>query len=374
MSDQLNLLSPYQLGPYLLPNRVVMAPLTRNRAGDGNVPVPLNAQYYAQRASAGLIISEATQISPQGVGYPGTPGIHSPEQVEGWKGVTKAVHEQNGRIFAQLWHVGRISHPQLQPQGTLPVAPSAIAPQGMANTWEGEKPFVTPRALETEEIPKIVEDYKKAAKNALDAGFDGVEIHSANGYLLDQFLQDGTNKRTDRYGGNLENRTRFLLEVTKVVIEIWGGNRVGVRLSPAGTFNDISDLDPVATFTYVAEALNQLNIAYLHIVEPRSNADAINHWQKTEGGEIRFSQLSSGFFRPYFQGSIISAGSHDRESGNEAIASGNADLIAYGRWFISNPDLPKRFALNAPLNPYDRSSFYGGTEKGYIDYPTLEEN
>lgn len=373
MNSQLNLFSPFQLGRYTLLNRFVMAPLTRNRAGVGNVPGPLNAEYYAQRASAGLIITEATQISPQGVGYPGTPGIHSPEQVEGWKLVTQAVHDQGGRIFLQLWHVGRISHPLLQPNGELPVAPSAIAPEGMASTYEGEKPFVTPRALEIEEISGIVEDYRKAAENALAAGFDGVEIHSANGYLLDQFLQDGTNKRTDRYGGTLENRARFLLEVTEAVVNVWGSDRVGVRLSPAGTFNSISDSNPVATFSYVANALNQFNLAYLHIVEPRSNADALNHWSKMDGAEIPLAELTSGFFRTYFKGAIISAGSHDRDSGNEAIASENADLIAYGRLFISNPDLPKRFEINAPLNPYDRSSFYGGTEKGYTDYPSLEQ-
>lgn len=373
MNTQFNLFSSFQLGRYTLPNRLVMAPLTRNRAGVGNVPVPLNAEYYGQRASAGLIISEATQISPQGVGYPGTPGIHSAEQTEGWKLVTKAVHQQGGRIFLQLWHVGRISHPLLQPDGALPVAPSAIAPEGTASTLEGEKPFVTPRALETEEIPGIVEDYRKAAENALAAGFDGVEIHSANGYLLDQFLQDGTNKRSDRYGGTLENRTRFLLEVTRAVVGVWGSDGVGVRLSPAGSFNGISDSNPMATFSYVANALNQLNLAYLHIVEPRSNADAMNNWANMDQTEIRLAELTSGFFRNYFKGAIISAGAHDRESGNQAIASGNADLIAYGRLFISNPDLPKRFEINASLNPYDRSSFYGGTEKGYTDYPTLEK-
>lgn len=373
MNSPLNLFSPFQLGPYSLPNRLVMAPLTRNRAGEGNVPGPLNAEYYAQRASAGLIITEATQISLQGVGYPGTPGIHSPEQVEGWKLVTKAVHDKGGRIFLQLWHVGRISHPLLQPNGGLPVAPSAIAPEGMASTLEGEKPYVTPRALETEEIPGIVENYRKAAENALAAGFDGVEIHSANGYLLDQFLQDGTNKRTDRYGGTLENRARFLLEVTEAVVSVWGSERVGVRLSPAGTFNSISDSNSIATFSYVANALNPFNLAYLHLVEPRINADSLNRWDKIEGEEITLAELTAGFFRNYFNGAIISAGGHDRESGNEAIASGTVDLIAYGRLFISNPDLPKRFELNAPLNPYDRSTFYGGTEKGYTDYPTLEQ-
>ena len=373
MSSELNLFSPVELGRYTLRNRMVMAPLTRNRAGAGNVPHALNAEYYAQRASAGLIISEATQISPQGVGYPSTPGIHSPEQVEGWKLITQAVHDKGGRIFLQLWHVGRISHPLLQPDEALPVAPSAIKPEGMASTLQGEKPFVTPRALETDEIAGIVEDYRKAAENALAAGFDGVEIHSANGYLLDQFLQDGVNKRTDRYGGTVENRARFLLEVTEAVVSVWGGDRVGVRLSPAGTFNDMSDSNPAETFSYVAAALNQFNLVYLHLVEPRVNEDSLNRWMKIDNAEIHLDELTSGFFRSYFHGKIISAGGHDRDSGNEAIASGNADLIAYGRLFISNPDLPKRFELNAPLNPYDRSSFYGGTEKGYTDYPPLEQ-
>jgi len=241
MNIDINLLSPYKLGNLELPNRIVMAPLTRNRAGKGNVPGQLNATYYVQRASAGLIITEATQVSPQGLGYPSTPGIHSAKQVEGWKLVTDAVHQQGGRIVLQLWHVGRISHPDLQPDGALPVAPSAIAPKGEASTYEGQKPFVTPRALETSEIPEIIEQYRQGAKNALEAGFDGVEVHGANGYLLDQFLRDATNQRTDEYGGSIENRTRLLLEVTEAVTEVWGGERVGVRLSPSGTFNDMHD-------------------------------------------------------------------------------------------------------------------------------------
>jgi len=239
--NEVNLFSPYKLGDLELPNRMVMAPLTRNRAGDGNVPGQLNATYYTQRVSAGLIIAEATQVSPEGLGYPATPGIHSAAQVAGWKLVTDAVHQHGGRIFLQLWHVGRISHPDLQPDGALPVAPSAIAPKGEAATYEGMKPFVTPRALETSEIPGIVEQYRQGAKNALEAGFDGVEVHGANGYLLDQFLRDGTNKRTDEYGGSIENRARLLLEVTQAVTEVWGAGRVGVRLSPSGTFNDMHD-------------------------------------------------------------------------------------------------------------------------------------
>jgi N-ethylmaleimide reductase len=361
MTTELNLLSPVKVGRYELPNRIVMAPLTRNRAGAGNVPGELNATYYTQRATAGLIITEATQVSPQGVGYPATPGIHSAEQVEGWKLVTKAVHDHGGRIFLQLWHVGRISHPSLQPNGELPVAPSAIAAEGMAATYEGEKPFVTPRALETDEIPGIVEDYRRGAENALAAGFDGVEIHGANGYLIDQFLQDGTNHRTDRYGGSIENRARFLLEVVAAVVSVWGGDRVGLRLSPSGTFNSMHDSNPAALFGYVAEQLNQFNLAYLHIVEPR-----------TSNSDEAAAQMGVSFFRPIFKNPLISAGGYDREDGDAVIASGNADLVAYGRWYISNPDLVERFAQNAELNPYDRSTFYGGTEKGYTDYPTLE--
>jgi N-ethylmaleimide reductase len=360
MSTATTLLSPVKLGRYELPNRLVMAPLTRNRAGAGNVPHQLNATYYAQRASAGLIVTEATQISPQGVGYPATPGIHSPEQVEGWKLVTKAVHDRGGCIFLQLWHVGRISHPSLQPNGELPVAPSAIAPEGTASTYEGEKPFVTPRALETEEIPGIVEDYRQAAKNALEAGFDGVEIHGANGYLIDQFLRDGSNQRTDRYGGSIENRARFLFEIVEAVTGVWGGDRVGIRLSPSGTFNSMSDSDPQALFSYVVSQLDRYNLAYIHIVEPR-----------IDNGAPEGQNLTTGFFRSVYNGTLISAGGHDQESGEAAIANGEADLIAYGRWYISNPDLPERFAANAELNPYDRSTFYGGDEKGYTDYPMM---
>lgn len=275
MNRQVDLFSSFQLGSLSLPHRIIMAPLTRMRAGAGNVPQPINAQYYAQRASAALIISEATQISPQGVGYPYTPGIHSSEQIAGWKLVTQAVHDRGGRIFLQLWHVGRVSHPSLQPNGALPVAPSAIAPEGMAATYEGEKPFVIPRALETEEIPAIVEQYRQAAQNAMEAGFDGVEIHSANGYLLDEFLQDGSNQRSDRYGGSIENRARLLMEVTEAVTSVWGGDRVGVRLSPSSTFMSMQDSNPQALFGYVGKELNRFGLAYLHIVEPRDRKSVV---------------------------------------------------------------------------------------------------
>jgi len=358
------LLSSVKLGPYELPNRIVMAPLTRNRAGAGNAPQPLNATYYAQRASAGLIITEASQVSPQGQGYPMTPGIHSPEQVAGWRLIADAVHERGGHIFLQLWHTGRISHPDLQPDGGLPVAPCAIAPEGMATTFEGEKPFVTPRALETDEIPGIIDQFRTGAKNALAAGFDGIEIHAANGYLVDQFLQDGSNQRTDHYGGSIENRARLLMELTEAVSEVWGANRVGVRLSPSSNFNSMSDSNPEALFTYVAKALNSFGLAYLHLVEPRVNNSITLEENSTH--------MTAGFFRPIFHGTLLSAGGHDRTSGEAILEKGDADLVVYGRLFISNPDLPQRFALNAELNPWDRSTFYGGDDKGYTDYPSLE--
>ncbi len=358
--NEVNLFSPYKLGDLELPNRMVMAPLTRNRAGDGNVPGQLNATYYTQRVSAGLIIAEATQVSPEGLGYPATPGIHSAAQVAGWKLVTDAVHQHGGRIFLQLWHVGRISHPDLQPDGALPVAPSAIAPKGEAATYEGMKPFVTPRALETSEIPLIVEQYRQGAKNALEAGFDGVEVHGANGYLLDQFLRDGTNKRTDEYGGSIENRARLLLEVTQAVTEVWGAGRVGVRLSPSGTFNDMHDSDPLATFGYAAEALNRFGLAYLHLIEV-VEAD-LRH-----GG----TEVPTSYLRDRFTGTLIVNGGYDLDKSNAVLSSHKADLVAFGTLFIANPDLPQRFALNAPLNPADPSTFYGGGEKGYIDYPFL---
>ncbi len=358
----MDLFTPIQLGPYTLPNRIVLAPLTRNRAGAGNVPTEMNATYYAQRATAGLLITEASQVSPQGMGYPATPGIHSPEQVTGWRLVSNAVHARGGRIFLQLWHVGRISHPSLQPGGALPVAPSAIRAEGEAQTYEGPKPFVTPRALETAEIPGIVEQFRQGAENALSAGFDGVEIHGANGYLLDQFLRDGTNQRTDNYGGSIENRARLHLEVTEAVVGVWGADRVGIRLSPSGTFNSMHDSKPKATFGYLVEALNRFGLAYLHLLEP-SEAD-IRH-----GG----TSIPTSYFRPIFQGNLITNWGYDRDKGDAVIASGDANLVSFGTLFLANPDLPERFKLNAPLNQPDSTTFYGGDEKGYIDYPTLKE-
>ncbi|MGD1908514.1 MAG: alkene reductase [Leptolyngbyaceae cyanobacterium] len=352
-----SLFTPIQLGPYQLPNRMVMAPLTRNRAGAGNVPLPIHATYYSQRASAGLIITEATHVTPQGIGYPNTPGIHTSEHVAAWRRVTDAVHQAGGRIFVQLWHVGRVSHPSFH-NGALPVAPSAIAPAGEAMTYEGMQPFVTPRALETDEIPALIEQFRQGAKSALEAGFDGVEVHGANGYLLDQFLRDGTNHRTDAYGGSVENRARLLLEVTQAVIDVWSSDRVGVRLSPSSTFNDMTDSNPRATFGYAIQALAPLNLAYLHLLEP-SEAD-LRH-----GGTL----IPTQEFRPLYPGTLIVNWDYDKTKGNAAIAAGAADLVSYGKLFISNPDLPRRFQMDAPLTEPDPATFYGGDERGYTDYP-----
>lgn len=361
----MRLLSPFKLGACELRNRMLLAPLTRCRAGVGCVPQEMNALYYAQRATAGLIITEATQVSPFGIGYPNTPGIHKPEQVEGWKRATEAVHAKGGQIFLQLWHAGRASHPSLQPNREIPVAPSVIKPEGMAATPQGEKPYVTPRALDIQEIPEIIEQFRQGAKNALEAGFDGVEIHSANGYLLDEFLQDNSNQRTDKYGGTVENRARLLLEVTQAVKSIWGANRVGVRLSPGSSFNDMHDSNPAATFDYVANALNQSALAYLHIIEPRIK------------GNITIEDDATGLgvrhFRSIYKGTLVTAGGYTKETGEAILEEGYADLVAYGRLFLANPDLPTRFATNALLNNYDRSTFYSGGEKGYIDYPSLEK-
>lgn len=359
--QSLTLLTPAPLGPYPLPNRMVMAPMTRNRAGEGLVPTEMMATYYRQRASAGLLITEATQVSPQGVGYPNTPGIHSGEQVEGWKKVTAAVHEQGSRIFLQLWHVGRISHPSLQPGGELPVAPSAIAPEGTVFTYQGPQPFVTPRVLELEEIPGVVRQFEEGARRALEAGFDGVEIHGANGYLVDQFLRDGSNHRTDAYGGSIQNRARFLLEITEAAVKVWGADRVGVRLSPLGAFNSMSDSDPEATFAYAAEQLGRLGIAYLHL-------GGMVGVENPESREHRMAQL----LRQRFGGTLMINGGLTRESGESLVASGLADLVAFGTLFLANPDLPERFAESAVLNAPDRATFYGGDHRGYIDYPARE--
>ncbi len=356
------LFSPIKLGALELPHRIVMAPLTRSRAGLGHAPTEMNATYYAQRAAAALIITEATHFSTQGIGYPSTPGVHTPEQIAGWREVTDAVHARGGHIFLQLWHVGRISHPSMQPNGELPVAPSSIAAAGELFTGKGMQKFVAPRALETNEIPGIVEGFRQGAVNAREAGFDGVEVHGANGYLLEQFLDDSTNTRTDEYGGSIENRARLLLEVMEAVTGVWTGGRVGVRLSPGGVFNTMHDSDPAATFGYVARELNRFDLAYLHIIEP-------------EGGiAVNGAQTSpTTYLRSIFENKIITAAGYDKEKAERVLAAGDADLVAFGKLFIANPDLPERFRTNAPLNPPDVSSFYGGDARGYIDYPALEK-
>jgi N-ethylmaleimide reductase len=353
-----DLFSSAEMGPLKVKNRVVMAPLTRSRAGPGNVPTHLNALYYAQRASAGLIIAEATQIAPEGQGYISTPGIHSSDQVEGWKCVTKAVHIAGGPIVLQLWHVGRISHPSFQPGGALPVAPSAIKPNGQAFTAKGFEPIPTPRALETAEIPGIVAQYARATRNALAAGFDAVEVHAANGYLIDQFLRDQTNKRTDRYGGSIENRSRFLLEVVDAVSAVAGAERTGVRISPQNTQNDIADSNPQALFNYVAERLSGRGLAYLHVIEGDTSGIPVPS----------FDYMN---LKRLFGGVVIANNGFDKERANEALAEGRADLIAFGKPFIANPDLVIRLFLDAPLLPLNRETLYGGGEQGYTDYPIL---
>lgn len=355
----LDLFSAGQLGSIALKNRIVMAPLTRNRAGEGGVPHALNATYYAQRASAGLIVTEATPISAMAHGYPALPGIYNESQIAGWKMVTDAVHARGGKIVIQLWHVGRISHPSLLPNHALPVAPSAIKPAGQAFTYEGMQDYVEPRALDANELPAIVQDYVHATKCAIAAGFDGVEIHAANGYLLDQFLRDGSNQRTDEYGGSFENRARLLMEVTQAVVDVIGADKTGVRLSPVNPFNDMKDSNPQAIFNYVADNLNQFNLAYLHAVEGGIHG----------GGKA--DPFDFDVFRQCFKGKYIANLAYDKASGNAAIASGHADCVAYGVPFIANPDLVERFAIDATLNEADSSTFYGGAEKGYTDYPVL---
>src|SRR5208283_2917473 len=330
------------------------------------------ACYYTQRASAALIVTEATQISQQGQGYAWTPGIHSREQVEGWRLVTDAVHKAGGLIFLQLWHVGRISHPSLQPDGMLPVAPSAVKPAGQAfienENGQGQLvPFVTPRALQIEEMPYIVQQYARGARHALEAGFDGVEIHAANGYLLDQFINSRTNHRADSYGGAIENRGRLLMEVVEAVNEVWGSDRVGVRLSPLGSFNDMGDDDPETTFGSIAEKLNSYALAYLHVVNPA--AAAIEKGTEPDSGARRVFELMRGKYR----GTLIVAGGFDHETAEDWLRQGKADLIAFGRKFLANPDLPERFRSRAPLNADDPSTYYGGGAKGYTDYPTLAQ-
>lgn len=352
-----DLFTPITLGGLQLASRIVMAPLTRCRAGAGNVPRPLNVEYYRQRASAGLIISEATQVVPEGQGYPTTPGIHSDEQVAGWKAVTDAVHGAGGRMVLQLWHVGRVSHPVFQPGGKLPVAPSPIAPKGQLYDASWTKiDYVAPRALELSEIPGVIEGYVKGAENAKRAGFDGVEVHGANGYLLDQFLRDGTNKRADAYGGNIANRARLLLEVVEAVVGVWGAAKVGVRLSPTNPNNDMADSNPAATFGHVAGELARIKLAYVHVLELVS----------TPPGEAVLGVIKAACGAP-----VIANSGYTLETAQAAIAAGKVDAVAFGKLFIANPDLPRRLKAAGPFNEWDMKSFYGGTEKGYTDYPAL---
>ncbi len=357
-ADHPDLFSSLKLGSLDCKNRVVMAPLTRSRAGPGNVPGTLNALYYAQRASAGLIISEATQIAPEGQGYISTPGIHSPQQLDGWKIVTKAVHVAGGCIVLQLWHVGRISHPSFQPGGALPVAPSAVKPNAQAFTQKGFEPIPTPRALETREIAGVVQEYAKATQNAVAAGFDGVEIHAANGYLVDQFLRDRTNKRSDQYGGSIENRTRFLMEVVEAVAAVAGHDRVGVRISPQNVQNDIDDSDPQALFNHVAKNLAGKKIAYLHVIEGDTSGKSV-------------PAFDYAALKRLFGGPVIANNNFDGVRAMAAVSEGRADMIAFGKPFISNPDLPVRLLLGAPLETANHDTFYGGGEEGYTDYQLL---
>lgn len=357
------------VGSYELNNRIAMAPLTRNRAAERLVPTWLNSVYYRQRAGAGLIISEATVISKEGVGYQSTPGIFTDEQIEGWKRVTEAVHQEEGaRIFCQLWHCGRSSHPDFH-GGRLPVSASDISPGGSATTYNGVRKRVSPRALSIEEIQRIIHEYAQAAKNSIEAGFDGVEIHAANGYLIDQFICDGSNKRTDDYGGPIENRIRFALEVAEAVADSIGRDKTGIRLSPSGIFNGMSDSSPVETFTALVKELNKLQLAYLHVMEPYSppgkNLEPPERY--LQWGEV------AKHFRKFWDGILIANSGFDTEEGEALIGAGHADMLAFGKLYISNPDLDKRIENGISLNKWNSSTFYGGDDRGYIDYPTIAE-
>ena len=347
----MELFEPIRLGELELPNRIAMAPMTRNRAV-GTIPGERNARYYAQRATAGLIVTEATQVTPRGLGYPDTPGIHDDAQVRGWQLVTEAVHRAGGRIALQLWHVGRISHSSFH-GGALPVSASAVRPAGQAWTASGSQPFETPHALTGDEIREVIGAYAEGARRARLAGFDAVEVHGANGYLIDQFLHSATNLRTDEWGGSVERRVRFLLEVTRAVIDVFGAHRVGVRLSPGGTYNDMADDDPVRTFGHAAAMLGELPCAYLHVVENRV-AD----------------QSATDVMRRHYRGALISCGGYDRATAIEALRAGRADVIAFARHYIGNPDLVDRLREDWPLATGNRKTYYGGSDAGYTDYPS----
>lgn len=365
MKRQQALLKNYKLGDLTIQNRVVMAPMTRSRANNPeNAPTDIHITYYRQRASAGLIITEGSQVSKKAVGYINTPGIYSKAQVAGWKKVTEAVHEEGGKIFIQLWHVGRISHPDFH-DGANPLAPSAINPHEKSYTPEGFKETVTPQAMTTEDIKETVADFKQAAKNAVEAGFDGVEIHSSNGYLFHQFFNQTSNKRTDEYGGSKENRARFFFEVLDAIKQEIPENRIGARMNPSlhGTFGMTMDEETIPTFDYIIERLNEYELAYLHLSEPFTDVSKLPY------AEPNIAKR----YRPIYKGTLIINGSFDQEKGNKVIEEGDADLVAFGKLFISNPELPERFAQNAPLAEWDSDTFYTPGEKGYIDYPLLEE-
>ncbi|MBB3102218.1 alkene reductase [Azomonas macrocytogenes] len=368
------LFDPIKLGSFMLKHRIAMAPLTRSRAAQpGNVPTAMNVEYYRQRASAALIISEATQISQQGQGYAWTPGIHSQQQIEGWKAVSAAVHAEGGHMFLQLWHVGRVSHPVFQPHGSLPVAPSALPVPGKTFILDANGNGVwddvpTPQELELSGIATIVEDYRRAARNALSAGMDGVEIHAGNGYLLDQFINSNSNQRNDRYGGNIANRARLLLEVVEAVTSEIGADRVAVRLTPMGRFMGMGDDTPEETFGYIAHELNNWNLAYLHLVEPAMVGTVLD-----DNVDPRWNAIIWQLRREY-RGVLMLAGGYNQDSAQSALKSGRADIIAFGRPFIANPDLPHRYRFHLPLNTPETSTFFGGGAHGYIDYPAWTDD
>src|ERR1700754_4281093 len=362
MSAPTKLFEPFKLGPITLPNRLVMAPLTRNRATPpGMVPGPLAAEYYGQRASAGLLVTEASQVSQQGMGYQDTPGIYSKEQVAGWRKVTDRVHERGGRIFIQIWHVGRVSHDSLQPGGGKPVAPSAIRAKGKTFVNNTFTDISEPRALELSEIPGIIDDFRRGAVNALAAGFDGVEIHGANGYLLDQFAKDGSNRRTDAYGGSIENRARLMLEVAKAVSAEAGSERTGIRISPVSPTQDIFDSNPQPLFDYIVDHLNAMKLVYIHVIEGAT------------GGPRDNAPFDYASLRKRFKQAYMANNGYNFDLATKVLAENAADLIAFGKPFISNPDLVERLKKGAPLNEWDKATFYGGGAKGYTDYPTPEK-
>lgn len=362
------LLSKINIGPNTLSHRVVMAPLTRMRSEPGDLPGALMAEYYSQRATdGGLIISEATVVSTTGNGYLGSPGLYNDAQIPGWKAITEAVHAKGGRIFLQLFHAGRQSHSDMQPDGARPVAPSAVEYDGVAYTASGWVPSTPNRSLTESEVVSLVEDFRSAAQRGLEAGFDGVEIHGANGYLIDQFLQDGSNHRNDAYGGTVAKRARFLMDITRAVISVWGSNRVAVRLGPSGAFGDMKDSNPEALFIYVAEQLAHLKLAYLHLIEPRVLGNSIDESKDQ-------NPVAAQLIRKHYKGLIIAAGGFNAASAEQILEAGDADLVAFGRDFIANPDLPERIRNNLPLNAYDRDTFYGGSEVGFTDYPFYQQS